>query len=278
MDSSVLAPAHVRRLLRHGGSGAPHAMPRRDFVRAGLGALAAPLLHGCLGSAAEPITPADSRLTARPGVPGVAPTLGASRLGLGAIRDGVLYVPHSYSPDRPLPLWVGFHGSGGSSATWSSYHARAEARGFALLAPDSRSHTWDLVGGALGADVLFLDRALAHTFARCRIDPARMALTGFSDGASYALSLGLPNGDLFTSLVAYSPGFVYSPWPHHGEPRIFVSHGSRDAVIPVQMSRQEIVPALRGIGYDVTYREFDGSHEVPAEVSEAALDWFLGTS
>jgi predicted esterase len=36
-----------------------------------------------------------------------------------------------------------------------------------------------------------------------------------------------------------------------------------------------IVPELRNAGYDVTYREFDGGHEVPAEISEEALDWFL---
>lgn len=27
---------------------------------------------------------------------------------------------------------------------------------------------------------------------------------------------------------------------------------------------------------DITYNEFDGGHQVPAAISEAALDWFLG--
>jgi phospholipase/carboxylesterase len=35
-----------------------------------------------------------------------------------------------------------------------------------------------------------------------------VALGGFSDGASYALSLDLTNGDLFASLIAFSPGFI----------------------------------------------------------------------
>lgn len=34
---------------------------------------------------------------------------------------------------------------------------------------------------------------------------------GFSDGASYALSLGLPNGNLFSHIVAFSPGFMRAP-------------------------------------------------------------------
>jgi hypothetical protein len=35
---------------------------------------------------------------------------------------------------------------------------------------------------------------------------------------------------------------------------------------------------LRDAGYDVTYEEFDGSHNVPAAISESALDWFLGVA
>src|SRR3712207_7974813 len=50
---------------------------------------------------------------------------------------------------------------------------------------------------------------------------------GFSDGASYALSLGIPNGDLFTHLVAFSPGFA-APDGQRGHPRVFVGHGVDD--------------------------------------------------
>jgi phospholipase/carboxylesterase len=204
------------------------------------------------------------------------PTLGLSDLGVGGGRDGLLYVPQSYAPDTPAPLFVALHGAGGSGASWVSYAARAEARGMILLAPDSRGSTWDAIRGAFGPDVAFLDQALQHTFDRVRIDPTHVALGGFSDGASYALSLGISNGDLFSHLVAYSPGFVRSADPIVGEPLIYVSHGSQDTVLPVSASRDVIVPSLRGAGYAVTYQEFNGGHTVPAEISEAALDWFVG--
>jgi phospholipase/carboxylesterase len=61
-----------------------------------------------------------------------------------------------------------------------------------------------------------------------------------------------------------------------GSPRIYVSHGTRDDVLAVTISRDSIVPSLRRAGYNVTYREFEGYHEVPSEISESALDWFLG--
>ena len=250
-------------------------MSRRDFLRGSVSALAAPLFLSCGNTPTEPGS--DPRLTARPGVPTEAPVTGLSDLGLGSNgRDGLLYVPESYSPDVPAPLFIGLHGAGGAAGNWESYPARAESRGMIFLAPDSRSSTWDVLMGGFGPDVEFLDRALQHTFQRCRVDPGRIALGGFSDGASYALSLGLPNGDLFSHLTAYSPGFYVRPEQSVGRPAIFVSHGTDDNILPVSASRDTIVPTLRDAGYDVNYQEFVGGHEVPAEISEAALDWFLG--
>ncbi len=245
------------------------SVSRRRFLKRGVGALVACALPGC-DSVPTWAQIADPRLTATPGDPTIAPPIGLSALGLvnpriGSGRDGVLYVPESYSADTAAPLFVALHGAGGQGSDWASYYARA----------DSRSATWDLMRGFSAADVAFLDRALRHTFQRCRIDPAQIALAGFSDGASYALSLGVSNGDLFSHLVGYSPGFLNTSPPLVGEPRIFVSHGTQDPVLSVSLSRALIVPELRNAGYDVTYREFDGGHEVPAEISEEALDWFL---
>jgi phospholipase/carboxylesterase len=143
-----------------------------------------------------------------------------------------------------------------------------------FVAPQSASFTWDLVNNHFGPDVRFLDRALHYTFERCNIDPARIAIGGFSDGASYALSLGAINGDLFSHLVGYSPGFWRAP-ERVGLPLVYISHGSQDSVLPVGISRDGIVPTMRDRGYDVTYEEFEGDHGVPAAVSEGALDWFL---
>lgn len=256
------------------------SISRREFVRAGAGALAWPLLAGCGGG--SPLDPGslpepDPRLTARPGLPDLDPELGASQLGIGSLRDGLLYVPTSYSSDTPMSLFVALHGAGGAGSAWGSYNARAEARGFILLTPDSRDATWDVALGGFGPDVEFIDQALAHTFRRCRVDPARIALAGFSDGASYALSLGVSNGDLFSHLIAYSPGFYLPSPPIVGRPPVFLSHGLRDPVLPVTTSRDFIVPSFRAEGYEVTYEEFDGGHEVPPPITELALDWFTGS-
>ena len=149
----------------------------------------------------------------------------------------------------------------------------ADAAGLVLLAPPSRRQTWDVIMGGFGPDVAFIDAALEATFARSAVDPDRVAVGGFSDGASYALSLGITNGDLFTHIIAFSPGFM-APAGQIGAPRCYISHGTRDAVLPIDRCSRRLVPELERAGYDVVYHEFDGPHMVPPEVAREAVDWF----
>jgi predicted esterase len=217
-----------------------------------------------------------ARLRSRPAKPTVeAPGHGLHPLGLGGRRDGVLYVPQGYRPDRPAPLVVMLHGAGGDARNaLRPLQPYADEAGVLLLAPDSRGPTWDLILDEYGPDVAFLDRALAHVFARYAVDPERVAIEGFSDGASYALSLGITNGDLFSYVLAFSPGFMAPP-SQEGAPRLFVSHGTRDEVLPIGPCSRTLVPRAQRAGYTVRYREFDGGHGVPPALAREALDWFL---
>lgn len=217
------------------------------------------------------------RLRSRPDDAAVVPraTLapGEHALGLAEPRDGLVRVPYGYRADRPAPLVLALHGAGGDAA--GGLHPLgdlADDAGLVLLAPDSRADTWDAIRGGFGPDVAFIDAALRWTFARLAIDPARVAVEGFSDGASYALSLALANGDLFRDAVAFSPGFI-RPAPRVGEPRCFISHGTHDPVLPIDRCSRRIVPALAEAGYDVRYEEFDGGHTVPASVAQRAIAW-----
>ena len=149
--------------------------------------------------------------------------------------------------------------------------------GVAVLAPDSRAASWDAIRHSFGPDVAFVNRALDRVFDTVKVDPARIAVGGFSDGATYALSLGLINGDLFSRVVAFSPGFVVDGTPH-GTPRFFISHGETDPILPIDRCSRRIVFELRKSGYDVTFREFDGGHEIPADIARDGMRWVAGAS
>ena len=217
--------------------------------------------------------PEQGRVASRPSAgAALALPVGRSALGLGDRRDGLLHVPPAAAAGA-APLVVLLHGAGSSAqAGMALLGDLADEHGLALLAPDSRGRTWDLLEGGFGPDVDFLDRALDRVFAGCPVDPARVALGGFSDGASYALSLGIGNGDLFTHLIAFSPGFA-APVAARGRPRVFVTHGVDDRVLPISRCSRRLVPALRERGLDVTYEEFDGGHSVPPQLARRAVAW-----
>jgi phospholipase/carboxylesterase len=217
------------------------------------------------------------RLTARPRPGPKAPApVGLQPLGLGAARDGLIYVPASYRPEQPAPLLVMLHGASAEArAVLPPLIPLADQMGLILLGPDSRGVTWDLVRGDYGPDTRFIDRALASVFARYAIDGARLALAGFSDGASYALSLGLTNGDLFKDVIAFSPGFM-APARRRDAPSVFVSHGTEDKALPIDETSRQIVPQLLRDGYDVRYREFPGGHVIPPAIAREAVESFLG--
>ncbi|HWW53966.1 MAG TPA: hypothetical protein VNY84_09360 [Acidimicrobiales bacterium] len=192
-------------------------------------------------------------------------------LGLGVGRDGVLYVPDSSAAGAPLLIFL--HGAGGSGRReLRPVLAAADRYGVVVAAPDSRAPTWDILTGGFGPDVLFIDRVLDAVVERCDVDERRYAVGGISDGASYALSLGLSNGDVLGAIMAFSPGFAV-PGPTVGMPRIFVSHGTADQVLPIDACSRRIVSLLRAQAYDVTYEEFDGGHEVPPSIADLGFRW-----
>jgi phospholipase/carboxylesterase len=203
---------------------------------------------------------------------GRAPAPGVLPIDLGGPAQALLAVPAG--PVGPRPLLVFFHGAGGEAAdSLALVGGTATARGVLVLATSSRGSTWDLIAGGLSRDVAVLDAALEHVFARCAV--ARVAVGGFSDGASYALSLGLANGDLAEAVLAFSPGFVAAPG-QVGRPRGWITHGDDDRVLPVDRCGRRVCAELTAAGYDVTYDEFRGGHVVRPDRVTAALDWWLG--
>jgi phospholipase/carboxylesterase len=243
---------------------------RRFFAVAGAGTLA-----GCATAGTSPGLGDAAHVTLKPVSPARPIGAGEHRLELESNRDGVLFVPTSVRTDASVPFLLMLHGAGGSAARIRFAFDLAAELGVVVLAPDSRGTTWDAIRGAFGPDVAFISAALQHSFDRVAVDPRRLGVGGFSDGASYALALAIANGDLFTHALAFSPGFI-PPVGRHGNPRVFISHGTQDQVLPIERTSRTIVPDLQSRGYDVRYREFDGPHSVPRSLAREAFKWFAG--
>ena len=251
-------------------------MDRRTFCAAMGSALAA---VACSDEVTGPPTfdPHVPRLHVRPSRPTetIAP-------GFYQIRDdawtSLLLVPQRYMSHVAMPLVVALHGAGGdANGPINFLGPYAESSGFLLLAPKSNGGTWDGVEGVYGPDISTVDAALGATFRRCNVDTRRICLEGFSDGASYALGVGITNPEVFSRVVAFSPGFVPNAEMQPVKQPVFISHGRSDVILPIDTASRVIVPNLTSAGYDVTYVEFDGNHTVPEAVADAGVQFMLAT-
>jgi predicted esterase len=220
---------------------------------------------------------ADGRLKSRPHEPSVDPPEPGRRAVRIEGAHALLSVPERQSAGRPLALALLLHGGsghpGGGLRIWSPFRDDAD---IVMLAPQSNEGgAWDVMVADFGPDVAMIDGMLSWVFDRFRIDPLQLAVAGFSNGATYSLSLGLTNGDLFSHVVAISPGGML-PDGFHGRPPVFIAHGTQDRTLPIDETSRRIVPQLHSLGYPLRYVEFQGGHRLETSITRRAFDWWLG--
>ncbi len=203
----------------------------------------------------------------------IQPQPGARKLPLSS--ESWLLTPTDHDPRKAWPLLVMLHGAGGSPAhALSLVEKQASREGFLVLAPKSHAGSWDVIHGGFGPDVRALDQAIRWLSDRYAIEASSVAIGGFSDGASYALSLGLGNGDRFSDVLAFSPGFA-APGSRVGRPRIYISHGRSDQVLPYSRCGALLAERLESGGYDVLFEPFSGGHTVPQDKVDSAVGRWL---
>lgn len=192
----------------------------------------------------------------------------------GTRSEALLFVPEK-AQEKPWPLLVFFHGAGGNAQqSIDLMSAYAALHGVVVLAPSSVEYTWDVIVGAPGPDVENLNSLLGQTAEMVAVDTGCVALGGFSDGGSYALTVGLGNPKTVGTVIAFSPGFVVDGEPAK-RPRVFIAHGDDDRVLPIDRTSRMILPRLRDGGYEVEYHQFAGGHTVPTSAAQHAFQWWL---
>jgi phospholipase/carboxylesterase len=154
-----------------------------------------------------------------------------------------------------------------------------------LLLPGSPGYHWYLVprvgfpdpatfAAAYGALAALHD----ELWTRTGLGPERTVLGGFSMGAvmSYALGLGADR-PAPAGILAFS-GFIptVEGWrPDLQRPRspgVFIAHGTRDPVIPVEFAH-DAAQRLREGGLEVSYHESALGHQIDPAHLGVARDW-----
>src|SRR3954471_2726564 len=235
-------------------------MHRRTFLS--LGAAGALGLSSRARLAAGQNPPAAQTLDQLP-VAGDDIPLGKSRLGIAdGERDATIYVPQSYKKGVPMPIVMMLHGFRSTAEAVRFAFPLAEEFGVIVLAPESRDMTWGTEIPGFDTDSKYLGMAFRWVSDVLTIDPSRVALGGVSDGANYALNMGLAYGDSFNHMMIFSAGTL-APFRRQGKPKIFLAHGTHDEQMPIDRTGSKFAAQLKEEGYPITYREYDGGHGAP---------------
>ena len=179
-----------------------------------------------------------------------------------------------------MPLVVALHGGTGHGRDFLwSWLREGRSRGVLVLTPTSRERTWSIMGGH-DVDAEPLREMVASVAARYPVDPARVLLTGMSDGATYAFLCGLRDDMPFTHLApacgVLHPFLFGNGGLERARSRpIYLIHGALDWMFPVHTARMAR-EALQTAGARLVYREVeDLSHTYPRDENAKILDWLM---
>ena len=218
-------------------------------------------------------------------IPAMSPRAAQLPAGITKLDDGAIAYRSATLPDGPRPLLILLHGAGEPPEMLvDAFRAAADERGLILLAPKSAGDTWDAIGAVkqlrttptgrdaerlFDGDATRVESAMREIGQRTTIATKQIVIGGHSDGASYALSLGLWNPRLFRGIMALSPGGLLAPEDKDRGQRVFIAHGRSDRVVAIQHDEQLIAEPLTAAGLNVRFRSFDGGHRInPASISE----------
>jgi phospholipase/carboxylesterase len=191
-----------------------------------------------------------------------------------------VYVPEYLDPSTPVPIVMAMHGGSGHGRTFLwTWLREARSRGFIVVAPTSTGTTWNFANP--DRDITHIEGTLELIRSRWAIDPARMLLTGISDGGTFTLLAGLIETSPFTHLAPIAASFnpvlleISDPSRLNGLP-IYLIHGTLDWMFSIQVARLAR-NVLGSAGASVTFREIrDLSHTYPTEENELIIDWLNG--
>lgn len=192
---------------------------------------------------------------------------------------GYLLTPDEIDPERSYPLITVLHGAGRQDEQLAkAYRDEPEKRDAFFLIPRSIGPTWDLIARPDRPDLEFLGWAYDLIYRRYPIDAGRQALVGYSDGASYGLSLAVSNPEVFRAIMGWAAGFcVLDPdAPEEPKPWVLLEYGTHDQVFPFEQIAVPMREQLQKRGYPLEFRvDEGGKHWPPTDFQPEALDWFF---
>lgn len=199
--------------------------------------------------------------------------------------------------DRKPPLLVALHGKGGTAEAmvtlWEALRdprpiyvvpeapyplfvgGERPAMGWSWDVPSSDRQLW------ARADPLVVDYVLDVVRETGRKHASGgVYLMGHSQGVAYAYMAAAREPELIDGVIAFAGLLPTEALPEAslkqaaGRVRVFIAHGRQDQALDIQKSRQAR-DTLTRLGFDVTYREFEGGHGLTRDILHQAQSWMM---
>jgi phospholipase/carboxylesterase len=203
-----------------------------------------------------------------------------------ALRMDLVHAAYEPAGDGPHPTILAMHGWGSNALDLmglASYIARGRCM---MLCPQGpveveigavNGYGWyslrmgappdmEEMGRAADRLMRFVDAAIE----RYPVDRRKLIVMGFSQGGVMAYNLAIRHPERFAALVALSTWFP-EELAEYADNRdalarlpTLVQHGRADDMIDITKARQS-VERLRALKLPLTYREYDGAHEITVD-------------
>jgi polyhydroxybutyrate depolymerase len=133
---------------------------------------------------------------------------------------------------RPL-LVVVMPGGQGDPDDRLGLRRAARRAGIATLYPETDDGFWELNAQHGVGDVAAVSSLLDRTLENGCFDERRLAITGVSNGAGFAVRLGCEQAERFAAVAAVAAGLrALAPCPPQARASFLEIHGSADTVVP----------------------------------------------
>ena len=108
------------------------------------------------------------------------------------------------------------------------------------------------------------------------VDPQRIFLLGFSQGASISVAVALQYPEFCAGVAALSGVCSAEMLPTGGSTpenlKVLMAHGRLDQLVPIHQGRSSY-KLLSSLPLELTYKEYEMGHEISPECLEDLKDW-----
>lgn len=202
---------------------------------------------------------------------------------VGQTRPYLVHLPPTYTPDKPAPVVLAFHGAGINAQVMmllSGLNKKADEAGFVVVYPNGSGLanlvlTWN-AGGFPEAiaekrpdDVAFVAALLDHLATVVNVDPKRVYATGLSNGAMMCYRLAAELSGRIAAIAPVGGTLAIEQWNPARPVPVMHFHGTADRLVPFGGPKKNMRKFLAFKSVDETIRlcrEANGCAAEPEEV------------